>query len=192
MSPVRQSSDPGSWSGGGQGFDLGRAVVLGFDEFSRWHGLFAVEVEVPVDRAFAVLITHAPVRPQQQSGLGVGATFYAVGRRASSACRYVNNVPGLAKSFQQPVGLTKPVVGVLSRQIRPHPSRHNGAAAVVSAGIVHVLITLMPVIQRARLRGGFGHSRNPRQSARAQKRLARRVPGRRFASGRLPEQLARQ
>ena len=49
--------------------------MLDFDEFGRWQGLFAVEVEVPLDRAFAVLFAHAAVGPEQQPELGVGAAF---------------------------------------------------------------------------------------------------------------------
>jgi hypothetical protein len=35
------------------------------DEFDWRHGLFAVEVEVPLDRAFAACFVHAPVGAQQ-------------------------------------------------------------------------------------------------------------------------------
>jgi hypothetical protein len=55
-------------------------VVPDLDELGWRHGLFAVEVEIPLDRAFTVLFTHPAVCPQQQPESGVRAAFYAVGR----------------------------------------------------------------------------------------------------------------
>jgi hypothetical protein len=53
LSPVLESSGPGC----------------------RRQGLFAVQVEVPLDRALLVFLAHAPVSPQQEPGLGIRSAF---------------------------------------------------------------------------------------------------------------------